>query len=74
MKAYLKIFFLVSLPGLSGWDFSNHNVSLGDIVNGGPPKDGIPTINSLLYLNSNKVEKGFFEKSDRILGIVVNGK
>ncbi len=74
MKVYLKIFLLlVSLPGLSGWDFSNHNVSLGDIVSGGPPRDGIPAINSPRFLQAQKVEKDFLENDDRVLGLVING-
>ena len=54
----------LSLAGIStrGWrtDFSLHSVPYGDILSGGPPKDGIPAINDPVFTT--------FEDADGWLG------
>ena len=44
------ILIIILLPGLplyaADWDFSRHDIPIEDILSGGPPKDGIPSIDA----------------------------
>src|SRR5437867_1281884 len=67
--------FKVPLPITSFGPVSaeeKHTVPLAQIVNGGPPPDGIPSIDSPKF---SSVEDGnkFLDDSDKILGINING-
>src|SRR5918994_1110018 len=43
----------------AGWetDFSNHSVPLGEFVGGGPPKDGIPSIDRPVFISGREAER-----------------
>ena len=49
-----------------------HIVPLDQIVSGGPPPDGIPSIDSPKFVSVEDGKK-FLEDSDKILGINING-
>ena len=44
MRKLFLTALLLSVPMLTGFDLSRHNVAPEDILSGGPPKDGIPAI------------------------------
>lgn len=54
----------------NGFDVSNTSIPLKEILHGGPPKDGIPAINSPLFLKANQQK---LNDSDRVIGIYRNG-
>ncbi len=63
--AAAMVFFLINLPlgyanpdswRLSGWadtDFSRTSIDLNDILSGGPPKDGIPSIDNPQFVDAS---------------------
>ncbi len=59
---------------LSGFDYSKHSIPLDDINDGGPGKDGIPSINNPQFLTAEEADHSLLKKSDRILGFVREGQ
>jgi uncharacterized protein DUF3179 len=63
-----------SLP--SGWDkpfdVTRHSVPLDEIVGGGPPKDGIPALDTPRFVPASKA-KDFLSDNDRVLGVAIAG-
>lgn len=49
-----------------------HTVPLDQIVSGGPPPDGIPSIDSPKFITVNDADK-FLADSDKVVGINING-
>ena len=49
-----------------------HTVPLDQIVSGGPPPDGIPSIDSPKFITANDADK-FLGDSDKVVGINING-
>jgi hypothetical protein len=49
-----------------------HIVSLDQIVSGGPPPDGIPSIDSPVFISINEGDK-FLADTDKVVGINING-
>lgn len=72
MKPFFLVLLLLSLPILSGFDFSKHSIPTSEILSGGPPKDGIPAILEPKFIPAKKAH--FLKKNDRILGLVINGE
>lgn len=70
------LFFLLILPliGLSqaknGFDLTNAIIPAQQVFRGGPPRDGIPSIDSPHFISAD--QNTFFGPEDRILGIVFN--
>ncbi|MGV7220572.1 MAG: DUF3179 domain-containing protein [Nitrospinales bacterium] len=56
---------------LSGFDLSRHNVPKSEILSGGPPKDGIPSIDRPKFVSAHKAN--FLRSKDRVIGYVHNG-
>ena len=58
-----------------GWqtDFSKVNIDMGDIMSGGPPRDGIPSIDDPKFVPVDSAE---LDLSDRepVISLVVNGE
>jgi Protein of unknown function (DUF3179) len=59
----------------SGWDtdFSNHSVPLDEFVGGGPPKDGIPSIDEPKFVSAEEADR-FLEPREPIAVVVVAGE
>jgi hypothetical protein len=57
---------------LNGFDLSNASIPPRDIVAGGPPRDGIPSIDDPKFLPADRA--GFLADEDRVLGIDINGQ
>lgn len=53
-----------------GFNLSNASISVSEIKDGGPPKDGIPSIDNPSFL---KASENSLSKNDRILGVYENG-
>lgn len=64
-----------SLPGVAqmknGFDLSNSTIPIDEIRHGGPPRDGIPSIDDPLFVTADNA--GFLRPEDRILGLYRQG-
>ena len=71
----LLIFFLVTnslaKPIKNGFDLENSIIFAENILQGGPPKEGIPSIDHPIFEQANQVD--FLQEDDRILGITFKG-
>lgn len=54
----------------NGFDLSTAAIPISEIKDGGPPKDGIPSIDNPILLNASEVS---LSTNDRILGVYENG-
>jgi len=66
--------FASPLRWASEWpdtDFSKHTVDLSEIFSGGPPKDGIPSIDAPVFVTV--AESKDLEAKEPAIGLVVNG-
>ncbi|MEK9629206.1 MAG: DUF3179 domain-containing protein [Nitrospinota bacterium] len=78
-KIFTEKVRLVFLLGLvffigSGFDFSRHSIPLDDISDGGPGKDGIPSINHPRFLSVEEADGSLMKNADRVLGFVHKGQ
>jgi len=60
-----------SIPNKNGFILSDLRIPLDEIMQGGPPRDGIPAINNPKFLKAG--EGDFLSDEDEVLGIVKNG-
>ena len=76
----LSIFFVVLLAlssatqagtSLNGFDITDASIPLNEILPGGPPRDGIPSIDKPRFVSKAKVK--FLNADDRILGVFYKG-
>ena len=54
------------------FDVTRHNIPLGEIRGGGPPKDGIPSLTNPQFVSAKEAGK-FLLSWDRVLGVEHNG-
>jgi hypothetical protein len=54
-------------------ELQKHIVPLEQIVSGGPPPDGIPSIDNPKFVNVQEAGKNFLSDSDLVLGFNING-
>jgi hypothetical protein len=57
-----------------GWtrtDFSKTTIDLGEIISGGPPKDGIPSIDAPAFKSVDRVED--LAPQEPVIGLQING-
>jgi hypothetical protein len=59
----------------SGWEteFSNHNVPLEEFVGGGPPKDGIPSIDAPEFVSIEEADR-FLDRREPVAVVQVGGE
>ncbi len=76
--AILAIAFVVFTPardvgaaGKNGFDLSNASIPVDQILQGGPPKDGIPAIDEPKFVSAGEAD--FLDEDARVLGIERNG-
>ena len=55
-------------------DFSNHSVDLGEIISGGPPKDGIPSIDNPKFVPASSLGDADIGENEPVIGISIKGK
>ena len=77
-KAGVSIFFMVlasvAFFTLSGFDYSRHSIPLDEISDGGPGKDGIPSIDNPHFLTIEEADQALMQNEDRVLGFVSNNQ
>lgn len=56
----------------NGFDISNSIIPANEILQGGPPRDGIPAISEPRLVSAGQA--GFLQDSDRIIGIEIDGE
>jgi Protein of unknown function (DUF3179) len=54
-------------------ELQKHIVPIDQIVSGGPPPDGIPSVDSPKFVTVQEAGKNFLSDSDLVLGINING-
>jgi hypothetical protein len=59
---------------LSGFDYSRHSIPLDEISDGGPGKDGIPSIDNPHFLTVEEADQALMQNGDRVLGFVSNNQ
>ncbi|MFQ5625479.1 MAG: DUF3179 domain-containing protein [Methyloligellaceae bacterium] len=78
----LILFLVVSAPGeaspalwrLQGWkktDFNKTSIDFGEILSGGPPKDGIPSIDNPKFVAQKEVSN--LGGTEPVIGLEING-
>jgi len=76
LLAILLFLYLGPTPALgqskNGFDLSAAAIPPEEILQGGPPRDGIPSINQPQFVIPR--ESGFLKMEDRVLGIVISGE
>ena len=55
----------------NGFDINNSSIAADEIHIGGPPRDGIPSIDDPIFFSANQA--GFLNAQDRVLGLHLNG-
>lgn len=60
-------------PREKPFDVTRHSISLGDIMEGGPPRDGIPALTRPQFVSAERASR-FLRKNDRVIGVVYNGE
>lgn len=60
-------------PGRKPFDATRHTVSLSEITDGGPPRDGIPALDNPKFISAQSVDR-VLKGSDRVLGVLINGE
>lgn len=51
-------------------DFSNKSIDLGEILSGGPPKDGIPSIDDPKFIEATKDQS--LAETEPVIGLIIN--
>ena len=59
-------------PNKNGFNLENSIIPVDQILSGGPPRDGIPSIDKPIFLSAKRAD--YLKPDDRILGIVVDGE
>jgi hypothetical protein len=52
---------------------TKHIVPLDQIVGGGPPRDGIPSIDNPKFVSTEEASSNFLKGSDLVIGLEING-
>ncbi len=73
LSAFFPILFACYANGLqaqtmNGFDLSNTSINQKEIVSGGPPRDGIPSIDRPKFIAVNKVD--YLHDDDIVIGLV----
>jgi hypothetical protein len=64
--------YLDAGKGQTPFDVTVHAVPIEEIGNGGPPRDGIPSLNNPKFVSSRDGDQ-FLKKHDRVLAVEYNG-
>ncbi len=57
---------------VTGFNTGNAIVPEGEILSGGPPKDGIPAILEPVFIPADKA--GYLEPDDQVIGVVIGNQ
>jgi len=75
LSTLLLSFLLISCADAyskNGFDLSNSLIPSKDILQGGPPRDGIPSIENPKFVTA--AAANFMRPTDRVIGITINGE
>ncbi|MCF6190111.1 MAG: DUF3179 domain-containing protein [Cocleimonas sp.] len=74
--AFILTSFVISIatasPTKNGFDLANSTIPVSKILSGGPPRDGIPSIDKPKFIVANKAS--YLKPHDRVIGVEINGK
>lgn len=59
-------------PKKNGFDLSNSTIPIKEILSGGPPRDGIPSIDKPEFISAAKAD--YLKPDDRVIGIDFKGE
>ncbi|HIP94794.1 MAG TPA: DUF3179 domain-containing protein [Leucothrix sp.] len=68
----LTVSQLFAAPLKNGFDLANSTIPVSQILSGGPPRDGIPSIDKPNFINARNA--AYLKPEDRILGITIKGE
>lgn len=72
MKRFLFLCFLVGcIVSLTAFNLDNAIVPKDEILSGGPPKDGIPTLLYPIFIGPSEAD--FLKPSDKVIGVKLGG-
>jgi hypothetical protein len=72
MVAVLMILLAVAAVAQNGFDLSNATVPQKELVPGGPPRDGIPSIDHPRFVRRSQVD--FLQDDDRVLSLEIENE
>ena len=55
-------------------DFTKTTIDFREIISGGPPKDGIPSIDKPRYAAIKDIEPGNMAATEPVIGVIINGQ
>ncbi len=55
-------------------DFKKTSIDFKDIISGGPPKDGIPSIDKPRFMAASKVNSQDLAPTEPVVGVIINGQ
>jgi hypothetical protein len=64
---------IASYSGQNNSGATTQIVPLDQIVSGGPPRDGIPSIDNPKFVSSEEASSNFLQGSDLVIGLEING-
>jgi hypothetical protein len=64
---------IASHSGQNNNDATKQIVPLDQIVSGGPPRDGIPSIDNPKFVSTEEASSNFLQGSDLVVGLEING-
>jgi hypothetical protein len=64
---------IASSSGQNNDEATTQIVPLDQIVSGGPPRDGIPSIDNPKFVSSEEASSNFLQGSDLVIGLEING-
>jgi hypothetical protein len=70
LLAFLFASLTIKAQNKKGFDLSNSTIPVDKIVDGGPPRDGIPSIDDPNFIRASMVD--FLEPNDMVLGVSYN--
>ena len=72
--ALLLTSFIISVataaPIKNGFDLANSTIPVSKILSGGPPRDGIPSIDKPKFISASKAD--YLKPSDRVIGVKID--
>ena len=71
---FIMVLVSVAFLALSGFDYSRHSIPLDDISDGGPGKDGIPSIDTPHFLTVAEADQSLMKIEDRVIGFAYKGQ
>ena len=71
LSILLSVSELFASPIKNGFDLENSIISVDNILSGGPPRDGIPSIDKPKFITAKEAD--FLKPEDRVIGVSYKG-